>query len=794
MIKKILFISGIIVVGIAIFLFYWFKSLTPDYKGELNVKGLKQGVEVFFDTYGVPHIYAKSEEDAYFALGYIVASERLFQMELVRRLGAGRLSEILGRKAFRSDHLFRTLNLKAHADWSAKEFERSAPENIKRSARAYLEGVNEYIREGKTPIEFTLAGIEKTNFSIKDVFLISGYMAFGFAEGFRTDPMVERLYLQVGNDYMRELELGVPYNHSSGGESKTQADSSLSFCKEVNNILKQFPVAPWVGSNSWAISPKRTKNKKAMLCNDTHMGYMQPSAWYEAHLEYPGFRHYGNYLAGVPFALAGHSDYAANGITMLENDDTDFYTEQINGDKVQFKEGWIDLKKREERILVKDSTEATVQIFETPHGPVIDRVNSSLPNFALNISLWWGYLKFPSKMLEFAYGMNHAKNMEEGRSVASLIHSPGLSVVFADNSGNIARWASAKMLKRRAGINSMRFMNGSNGKDEPLGYYEFEENPHLENPESGVVVSANEKPDSLNNTNDFQGYYLPNQRFKRINKILSGKSQWEVEDLRKMITDDTNRVYSDLGRLLRGILGNIEQDAIRSEAANRLSRWEGEHKRQTSGAVVYYKWIYNILKMMMVDEIGQANFDLYIQTHFFKNNYPHQIQLNNSLWWDDKFTRQKESRQDIIKSAWNQTMDELISQLGKDLSKWTWERVHQLEIKHPLGQKFPLNYFFNIGPHFVPGGNETINNTAFNLNPKGEYEIIYGPAMRRIVDFSDVEKSLSILPSGQSGYFLSPHYDDQTEKYLNNGFRFQLMNKGMIKSQAREPLIMKPSK
>ena len=196
----------------------------------------------------------------------------------------------------------------------------------------------------------------------------------------------------------------------------------------------------------------------------------------------------------------------------------------------------------------------------------------------------------------------------------------------------------------------------------------------------------------------------------------------------------------------------------------------------------------------MVDEIGQKNFDLYIQTHFSKNNYPHQIELQSSLWWDDKFTRQKESRQDIIKMAWNQTMDELISQLGKDLSKWTWERVHQLEIKHPLGQKFPLNYLLGIGPHFIPGGNETINNTAFNLNAKGEYEILYGPTMRRIIDFSDIEKSLSILPSGQSGYFLSPHYEDQTEKYLNNGFRFQLMNKQMIKSQAGEPLILKPVK
>lgn len=790
--KKVIIISIAILIlltGAVIIRIY---TLKPDYSGEIRLKGIKNNSEVYFDHYGIPHIYAKSEEDAYFSLGYVVASERLFQMEMFRRLASGRLSETFGRKTFKSDYLFRTLNLNQHSEWSASEFLKTAPPTIIKAANAYLEGINSFIQNGPTPLEFTLSDMEKSSFSLKDVFLISGYLAFGFAEGFRTDPMVESLFQTVGSDFMKELEFGVPYNYSPALTSSA-LDESVMFSKEVKQILDDFPVSPWIGSNGWVLAPKKTKSGKTMLCNDTHTGYMQPAVWYEAHLEYPGFRHYGNYLPGFPFALTGHSDFSAHGITMLENDDTDFYIENIKDNQVQFRGEWINLKNRTETISIKDSSQAKINILETPHGPVINKV-IHLPQTTQIISVWWNYLRFPSRAMETIYGLNHARSMGEARDAVSKLHAPGITVLYGDRDSNIARWTGAKLVKRREGLYARRFLEGHSGKDEPLGYYEFSENPHAENPESGFLCAANESPDSTNSPNRHQGYYLPNHRAVRITKKLSNHSGWTIDEMKKLITDDTNTVYSKFAKELRAILGDIKQDAIRSEAANRLSRWEGEHKRQTSGAVIYYKWIYNILKLMMIDELGQVNFDLFVNSHYMKNNYEQHIRLISSIWWDNKGTRLKEDRKEIIMDAWNLTMDELIAQLGKDLSKWTWDRLHKLELKHPLGEKFPLSYFFNIGPYFVPGGNEVINNTGFEINSRGDYQVIYGPSMRRIIDYSDFERSLSILPSGQSGYFLSPHYSDQTEKFLNNGFRYQHMNKQEILRESNSPLVIKPLK
>jgi penicillin G amidase len=287
---------------------------------------------------------------------------------------------------------------------------------------------------------------------------------------------------------------------------------------------------------------------------------------------------------------------------------------------------------------------------------------------------------------------------------------------------------------------------------------------------------------------------VPNDRFNRISEMLARKTDFTAEDMKKIMTDDTSHVYMQMGKWLRTVLGAIEQDAIRSEAANRISSWGGEHKKQTAGAIIYYKWVYHILRLSMSDNMGTANFENYMNTHFMKTTFVDFIYRSNSVWWDNKFSRRIDSRSDIVKEAWKVSMDELISQLGKDLSKWNWERVHRLEHKHPLGQKFPLNVILNVGPDFVPGGNETINNTGFKINVHGDYQVLFGPAMRRIIDFSDLDHTLSILPTGQSGYFLAPHYDDQANLYNNNGFRAQLMDKkSILRQSGNKSLLLKPA-
>ncbi len=784
MLKKILLGLGLLLIIAVGGTWFWLHSLKPQYSGEVNLKGLQQETEIFYDNFGVPHIYAKNEQDAYFALGYVVAQDRLFQIEMIRRLASGRLAEVLGNSLVKTDRFFRTLGLNRHAKWSVDEYLKRAPENVQKSTQAYISGINQYIENGSTPIEFSILGIEKEPFTLNDVFLITGYMAFGFAEGFRIDPLMEGMYRKVGDKYMNELEKGWPKGGLTIPVHPRVMANAEQLSMNIDHILESYPVSPWIGSNSWVLAPKNTKNNKTLLCNDTHMGYAQPAIWYEAHLEYPGFHFYGNHLAGFPFALTGHSDFCGNGLTMFENDDVDFYIEQREGNNVQFNNAPVPLKFFTEVIHVKDSADVNLQVAESPHGPLIEQVFENFPVYNQAVSVWWSYLKFPARSLEAVYEINHARSIDEARAGAAKIDAPGLNVMYGDKDGHIAWWASAKLVKHRPGLFSKRFFDGASGNDEPLGWFDFSQNPQSEDPESGYVYSANNQPDSTAG-GYYPGYYVPDNRARRIDSMLSSKKGWDVEMMRKMMTDGTSDTYNRIAKELLHVLETIEPVAIKSEEANRLASWEGGHGLESSGVLIYYRWIYNILKISVSSKIGSTLFKSYMNSHFMKTSYPVLLKNPDSIWWDNLLSKPIEKRHHIIQQAWHKTIDDLISIYGKDQTKWKWSRAHTIEHVHPIGRKKPFNIFFNVGPESVNGGNEVINNIGFNIDSTGYYPAKFGPAMRRIIDFADPDHSLSVLPTGQSGYFMADHYDDQFELYNKNGFRDQLMDRAMIEKQAQ---------
>jgi penicillin amidase len=617
-------------------------------------------------------------------------------------------------------------------------------------------------------------------------------MAFGFAEGFRIDPILESLYRTVGDEYMNELELGWPKGAKTIPVTGGKAIMGAQFSDEVTAMLSAFPVAPWHGSNAWAIAPGKTKAKAPILCNDTHMGYSQPAIWYEAHIVYPGFSHYGNYIALIPFALAGHNSKCGVGLTMLENDDTDFFIEKIENDKVFYKGNWTPVQKRNEQILVKERNAVSIEIAQTPHGPLMQDVFEKFPLYQVPVAVSWTYLKFPSKALEAIYGFNTSKSMDDARLSASLIHAPGLSIVYGDKDGHIAWWAAAKLVQRPAGQFSKRFLDGSVGTDDPLGYFTFDENPKSEDPASGFVYSANNQPDSCA-VGFYPGYYVPEDRALSIEKRLREKSDWDVESSKQLVVLGKSDVYAETAHMLLDVLKQLNSDALSTEQANRLSSWEGEHGLESVGPVIYYRWVYNILHEALADQMGEANFKSFMNTHAMKTAYPSFLRSSENIWWENPFTREKEIRPVIVNRAWKKTIDDLNALLGKDVSAWRWSSLHTLEHEHPLGKQKPFDWLMNVGPEPVPGGNEVINNTGFEIDSSGRYKVTFGPSMRRIVDFSDLSKSYSVLPTGQSGYFMAPHYSDQFKLFNSNTFRPQLMvDKNQIKSQSKAPLILEP--
>lgn len=818
-IKRISLFLFVGIVGLLIGGLVYLNYLTPDYQGETVLAGLHEEVEILFDEYGIPHIYASDEEDLYYALGYIHATERLFQMEMIRRAVEGRLSEVLGPDLIETDQFFRTLSITESARTSASDWPANPAEMqpYQKAAMAYLKGVNTYLETGKTPVEFSLIGIPKEPFTVQNLYEVTGYMAFGFAEGLKLDPLIEKMRMELGPDYLKDLVV----HHQEGDQvipvhpsiRKTQANQP-SLSAHIHKIVESLPVSPFIGSNSWVLGPSRSASGQVIHANDPHIGYGQPSVWYEAHLEAPGVSIYGYFLAGFPFAVLGHNRHAAIGMTMFENDDVNFYRETLHPTdsmRVRFGDAWEPLARREETISVKGGEDVIFPIYTSRHGPLISEVLSKvrvsragfIPREAgdsLNIwspapvALSWGYLQHPSRSLESSYLLGNASNMDEARYATSLIAAPGLNIMYGDKEGNIAWWTTGKLMRFGDHVNTKFFLDGASGKDEVIRWLDFEENPHSENPPSGFVYSANNQPAADTTGFYYPGYYFPESRAKRIVDLLESRESWSAEQVREMILDDVNISHYAVAQAFVQILETgpraTETD---QQVLALLKNWQGEHSIQSQGPVVFYKLLYHVLEMTFADELGPDDFEVFVTSPLRKRSLPHFVDNDSSLWWDNQGTAdQVENRADIVKKAFSLAVQELTAQLGTNLAQWQWGQVHTLEHIHLLGRQAPMNHGFNVGPFPAPGGEEVINNIGFRLNGDGLYPATHGPSRRSVIDFAEVENSMSILPSGQSGSMMSPHYDDQAEMYINGQFRKQLMNREEIEETHTQKRLLLP--
>ena len=780
------------VAGIVILVYLYFQMQKPVYSGTQEISDLDSSVVTYFDKFGVPHIYGKNEEDVFRVLGYIHAKERLFQMDMIRRVSAGRLSEIFGSKTLEADKFFRMLGINRRADESAKAFMQNTNVPWKKDVLAYIAGVNQYIEKRRKRFEFLLLGIPKEKFTVKDIYLIVDYMSYNFQMGIKTDPLMSRIGKKWGQKYLNDLGIkGTVTEFDTTTNYNT--DSLLTYMDDI------LPVKIWSGSNSWAVSAERSKSGKTLFENDTHVGVQQPAVWYEAHLECPGFGFYGSFLAGFPFPALGHSRVHAWGLTILENDDLDFFAEHVNPadtTQVLINGIWENLKYHTEIIKVKDSVDIIMQCRSTSHGPICSDV---LPEFKAStkspVSLCWTFLKFPDNLPEVTYNMSHANSIVEFRDAVSMISAPGLNVVYADIHDNIAWYSAAKFVKRRTGINSNTLLDGS-GVDDWLGFYDFKENPRAENPSRGVVLSANNPP-SDDSTHYFPGYYLPADRYIRINQFFHSKKVFDLRDMQLMNTDGVNVLAAQQAQIMLKKMPGVAKlkSQIHERAAEILDHWNGSHNLTDIAPVIYYKLLYHVLHDAFADEIGEKDFDALLKTHAQKSSQKSFLLNDSSVWWDNinsKHIRENETK--IISDAFDRTITELIEQFGPNPEKWLWKKVHTLEIEHLVGKQKPFDNFFNIGPYPDYGGIETLNNQSFDLNKNGVYKVNLAPALRRTLDFADPENAYSVSPSGQSGNFMSRYYHDQTRMYINGSVRKEMMNKKEIETNSNSKLTFVPLK
>lgn len=801
LLKKILLGVLILVVLIAIGLFFWLKSFKPDLNTELQLKGLKNPVEVLYDDYGIPHVYAQNEEDLFYAFGYVHAQDRLFQMELLRRLADGRLAELFGKDAVASDKFFRTLGLRKHARWTIDSLVKKNPDApFVRASQAYIKGINEYIQHGKTPIEFSLASIPKTPFTIEDTYIIAGYMGFTFAEAFRSESIATLIYSKYGDTYLKDVwsqwPKGEPTIPVQAKDSVAKVAKNLAMmANQLATIEKTAPFPPYHGSNGWVISGAKTKSGKPILSNDTHIGFSQPSVWYEAHLECPNFKFYGNFLAGTPLATLGHSQYGGWGLTMFENDDVDFFREKANPqnpNQVWYKDHWEDLKVYEESIKVKDEADVKISIKSSRHGILMNDSFDRMADQKEPIAMWWVFNQFPSHFLEIFYEMSHARNATDASKAVSKLAAPGLNFMWADTEGNIAWWAAAKLPKRPAHVNPMLILDGSTGNDDPTGWYDFSQNPQILNPQRGVLYTANNQPADMG-TGFVPGYYVPGDRAKRIEQLLfNDRKDWTQEEVRKVINDVTSPGYKGLLKDIIPIIFAEELSPLAKKSIAKLISWGGTHGLEEVEPTIFYRFVYYILVNTVKDELGDEVFKALEDNVNFKRNMIALIKKEDSPWWDNIHTKERETRRQILTKSLNEAVVSLEKQLGNNIYQWQWKKVHTLTHKHPLGILPVVGSFFNVGPFPAPGGRETINNLDFPIDSTGIYEVSYGPALRRIVDFGSPEHGRSVLPTGQSGNIMSKHYDDQARLFVEGGSRAELMNRTEIEKVQTGKIVFKP--
>ncbi|TGN10505.1 penicillin acylase family protein [Leptospira ilyithenensis] len=800
-------------------------SKAPEYNGLKKHPFIKTNVTVIRDANGIPHIDAGDSLSAYFALGYTIAQDRLFQMELQRRIGRGDLTELFGDKLLESDKFLKSLLLKKTAEEYANSEKHLYP-GAWEELDAFLTGVNAFVEEGNFPIEYTILGTKPRPFNRIDAISFLFYMGFSFAEGIKTDSLYTILESELKDRNVHELfprydlEKGATILESQPGSPKLSSNSDSDrtlrndstwkarseystnnispqsgtdtialrrLIDEVSNLI--LPIEPLEGSNSWLIAPSRSASGGAILANDPHIALSNPGAWYEAHIRFPGYENYGYFLSILPFPLIAHNKDKAWGLTMLEQDDVNLYSEIVSGDKVMEKGKWVPLQTYSDPILVKGKDPIPFEIKISSHGPIItEHIKGYMGK---PVSLYWAHHHLPNPLLDVIYQMGRSTSFRELDSASSLIGAPGLNFSYADSKGNIAYYSVGRFPILKSG-NSRKILDGSTGENDVIGYLPSSQNPKIINPKNGIIITANNMVTSqkLPGLGYPEGNWQPRDRFLRLADVLGRQDKWTLEDMASLQTDT---VSSFAPRYLEIALPSLEKVKSRSakQALGILKAWNFEHDLNSQGGAVYDVFFYLALKNIVIDELGEDKFKLYGDFAEYWNAYRGIIQNPDSKFWDDQNTKNTiETREDILIRSLEDTASYLEEHVSRSPSLWRWKNLYKIKHPHPLGVIPLIGKIFDIGPLPGPGGAEVVNNLKYKLM-KEDWTATSGPSKRRVIDYGRFDESVTQLPIGNSGNLGSPFYGNLVKDYINGVHRKILFSEKSY-SEGKYRLEFKP--
>lgn len=761
----------------------------PQINGKIDVPGLSAQVEIFRDRWGVPHIYASNIHDLYYAQGFVHAQDRLFQMEMNRRIAQGTLSALFGEIALDTDRITRTFgfNRLGLVDWE------NASNDLKEIMHDYANGVNAFINQPKRklPIEFTLLNSQPDAWKPEDTMAFTRVMMWQLSHAWYSELIRADIIKMVGEEHAAELEInypsknpiclpnGIEFNAINPDGTSTRIDGPF---------LRQS-----LGSNAWSVGGIKSDTGSAYLCNDMHLPLGAPALWYSIHLIAGELNVTGASLPGIPLVLVGHNAHIAWGMTLAFTDCEDLFIEQFdpqNPKRYIFKDQWHHAKFISEAIEVKGRDEPHIEkVILTRHGPIIsDVVGYPEQRLAVN-----SMALRPCPAIQGWQLLNNASNWDEFVGALQLIDAPQLNVTYADVQGNIGYWVTGKVPIRANGDGRIP-VPGWKGEYEWIGEVPFEEMPHAFNPENGFIVNCNHRiiPD------DYPHYlgenWMNGYRAARIVDYFESKERLTTLDFQKMQEDFTCLPGKEFVSQVSHI---ADSDADINIAVDILRNWDGQLTSTSVAGTIYevtrYQMLRNLLEPALGEELtlgimGKGFHPVLLSSNEF---YGHdtvtllRMLENPDSWWMTEAGGQEK----VLKNSLKQAVQWLRANLGDDSGEWQWGNIHGAIFPHPLGLQKPLDQVFNRGPFPIGGDTDTPCQTAFHASdPFHNYAS--APSFRQIVNMDDLSQSLTIIPPGQSGQLGNDHYDDLIEPWLEGKSHPMLWTRKQIETNTEAKLIL----
>ena len=805
--------SLIILIAVGGFIFYrMLLSTLPSVSGEINSTNIKNNVKIYRDSMDVPYIVAENDIDAAFALGYVHAEDRMFSMDLIRRAGEGKLSEIIGSETVPFDKMFLTIGIKRTSEEILSQLD---PVTLK-LLQSYSDGVNLFIKEakGNYPIEFDVLNYSPKLWSPLDCIVVGRMMAWelnvSWWSKFAMMDLIQKFGADKVNDIIPSYPNNAPYIITS--EQKRNMKISSAFMK-TDKTFRQFMgwTGTHIGSNGWSVNRNKSVSGKPIIANDTHLAFSAPGRWYVVDINIPDNNICGFSLPGTPGIIIGENQNIAWALTNIMEDDADFYSEQFDstGTKYLYNGMWNNLKVLDDTIKVKDSSNVAFKINLTDHGPIISDVhpyNFVFTNKGIKeavVSMHWLGNYVSNEFLAF-YKIDKAKSWSDFKEALQTYSVPGQNFVYADKYGNIGYLFGARLPIRPGNMFSFIY-DGTIGKNDWQGFVPQNELPQVFNPPQDFIASAN------NMTEKNYKYYIsylwePSSRIERITDLLTSKQKHSASDFEKYQMDFVSPYADTVTKYILNAFENVKiTNANLQLALDLLRNWNFDINQYSQIPAIYEMFIKHLMQNIFLNKMGEDLFNEYVLVQNVPLRTIIQLMDNpNSSWFDDPSTPQIETRDDIIRKSLDGALTELENKLGDDPAMWQWGKIHHVLFKHPFsGVSSIVDKILNIGSYSIGGDGTTIFNTEYsftkdlNQYPQfkhGEFENYLGPVMRYVYDFSKPDEINLILDTGESGNFISKHYKDMTPLWIKGEYLKIKTGISSIESPQNKLFIIKPSK